>query len=158
MSLPSPAAPDGADDFVAARRAIMAICAAATPAELLAVLAGIDAVPEAGDLRPVESGLVMLRGRIGGDGRPFNFGEASVTRSAVALPDGRTGFAYQLGRDREKARLAAVIDALWQGEERSAVERCLAPVRVRLATEVAKDRRRVAATRVNFFTMVRGDG
>ena len=99
----------------------------------------------------------MLRGRMGGDGRPFNLGEATVTRAAVVLPDGRTGFAWQLGRDREKARAAAVIDALWQGEERAAIEGALAPIRARIAETESRAARRTAATRVNFFTMVRGE-
>ena len=73
------------------------------------------------------------------------------------LADGRTGFAWQLGRDREKARAAAIIDALWQGEERAAIERALAPVRARIAAAAAREARRTAATRVNFFTMVRGE-
>jgi alpha-D-ribose 1-methylphosphonate 5-triphosphate synthase subunit PhnG len=73
------------------------------------------------------------------------------------LPDGRTGFAYQLGRDGAKARTAAVIDALWQGEERTIVERALAPIRARQAGAEALAARRTAATRVNFFTMVRGE-
>jgi len=94
---------------------------------------------------------------MGGDGRAFNLGEATVTRAAIVLADGRTGFAYQLGRDRDKARAAAIIDALWQGEERAAIESALAPVRARLAETAAHDARRTAATRVNFFTMVRGE-
>ena len=53
------------------------------------------------DLKPVESGLVMLRGRIGGDGAPFNLGEATVTRAVVELPTGERGFAHILGRDAE---------------------------------------------------------
>ena len=101
----------------------------------------------------------MLRGRMGGDGRPFNLGEATRhPRGDRRFADGRTGFAYQLGRDREKARAAAIIDALWQGEERagdrSAPSRRSAP-----ASPMPRPRaaRRTAATRVNFFTMVRGE-
>ena len=141
----------------AARRAIMSICTSAKGDELDAVIAATAPSLAADDLRPVESGLVMLRGRMGGDGRPFNLGEATVTRAAVVLRDGRTGFAYQLGRDSLKARAAAIIDALWQGEERAAVENALAPVRRRLADGAAQQARRTAATRVNFFTMVRGE-
>ena len=37
------------------------------------------------ELRAAETGLVMLRGRIGGDGDPFNLGEATVTRAAVQI-------------------------------------------------------------------------
>ncbi|MGQ3358871.1 MAG: phosphonate C-P lyase system protein PhnG, partial [Phreatobacter sp.] len=64
----------------------MATVARATVGEL----AALDAM--AGDraevLRAPEIGLVMVRGRVGGDGAPFNLGEATVTRAAVALPDG----------------------------------------------------------------------
>lgn len=135
----------------------MATCAGASPAELEQALARLGEVPAATDLRGTEQGLVMLRGRMGGDGRPFNLGEATVTRAAVRLADGRTGFAYQLGRDAVKARTAAILDALWQGPEQGAVEAALAPIRQRLADEAAAKARRVAATRVNFFTMVRGE-
>jgi len=135
----------------------MAACTGATEAELRQALDGLGPVPAAQDLRGTESGLVMLRGRMGGDGNPFNLGEATVTRAAVRLADGRTGFAYQLGRDAPKARLAAILDALWQGPEQAAVEAALASVRQRIADEAAARARRVAATRVNFFTMVRGD-
>jgi alpha-D-ribose 1-methylphosphonate 5-triphosphate synthase subunit PhnG len=99
----------------------------------------------------------MLRGRMGGDGRAFNLGEATVTRAAVRLADGRTGFAYQLGRDAAKARVSAVLDALCQGAEREAVEAALAPIRRRVETEALAKARRVAATKVDFFTMVRGE-
>jgi phosphonate metabolism protein PhnG len=64
--------------------------------------------PEHGarDLKPVETGLVMLRGRAGGDGAPFNVGEATVTRAIVELPSGERGYGHILGRDAERARLA----------------------------------------------------
>ncbi len=65
----------------------------------------------------------MLRGRIGGDGAPFNVGEATVTRAAVQLASGETGFGYVLGRDREKARLVALCDALWQIEAKRQAHR-----------------------------------
>ena len=50
-----------------------------------------------------------------------------------------------------------MLDALWQGEERAAVEAALAPVRARLTAEAARQARQVAATKVEFFTMVRGE-
>ena len=145
------------DPDIAARQAVMATCTGATTAELAQALHGLGDIPAASDLRGTENGLVMLRGRMGGDGRAFNLGEATVTRAAVRLDDGRTGFAYQLGRDAAKARIAAILDALWQGPERAAVETALTPIRHRIAGEAAAKARRVAATRVNFFTMVRGE-
>ncbi len=145
-------------DGVSARQAAMTLCAEATRRELEVVLATLEPLPAASDLRPVETGLVMARGRMGGDGAPFNLGEMTVTRAAVRLDGGATGFAYHLGRDASKARLAAVIDALWQSQgQREAVETALAPIAARLAREEAIRARRTAATRVNFFTMVRGE-
>lgn len=145
----------GPDGETQARRAVMALCAAAKPDELARALVGLGA-PEAEDLRAPEIGLVMATGRIGGDGRPFNLGEVSVTRAAVRLADGRTGFAYHLGRDRRRARQAAILDALWQGD-RAGVEAALAPVARRQAEEQAAEARRVAATRVDFLTLARGE-
>ncbi len=142
---------------VAARQALMATMAEASSEELDAALQQLGAIPEAADIRPAESGLVMLRGRAGGEGRQFNLGEATVTRAAIRLSDGRTGFAYHLGRDGRKARLAAILDGLWQGSERPRVETALAGVRERLRAAADLKARRVAATRVDFFTMVRGE-
>lgn len=157
MRQQAPATPPAQNPEIAARQAVMATCTGATTTELEQALGRLGPIPAASDLRGTEPGLVMLRGRMGGDGNAFNLGEATVTRAAVRLADGRTGFAYQLGRDAAKARSAAILDALWQGPERDAVEAALAPVRQRLADEAAVKARRVAATRVNFFTMVRGE-
>lgn len=137
----------------------MAILAQAKLQEIADGLAAIGEFIEHVDLRPPETGLVMLRGRIGGDGSPFNVGEATVTRCAVQLPSGEVGFSYALGRDRDKARLAALCDALWQSDQhRDAVEQhVLMPVRSRLEHERVVTDSRTAATRVDFFTMVRGE-
>lgn len=146
-------------DASAARRRAMAILAQAEPQEIADGLAVIGEFIAHVDVRPPETGLVMLRGRIGGDGAPFNVGEATVTRCAVQLPTGEIGFSYALGRDRRKARLAALCDALWQNEtHRAAVERhVLSPVRTRLEQQRDRAARQAAATRVDFFTLVRGE-
>ena len=157
MSEPqTPAAP--APDTTA-RRAAMALLAQAHAGELRHGLAAVVDAPRYVELRPVATGLVMVRGRIGGDGAPFNLGEATVTRAAVQMESGEVGFSYLLGRDHDKARLAAVCDALWQSERRrDAIERhVLAPVRLRLERERAEKREQAAATRVDFFTLVRGE-
>ncbi len=110
-------------------------------------------------LRGPETGLVTLRGRIGGGGAPFNFGEATVTRATVRLPDGAIGHAYALGRDKEKARLSAIADALWQDPaRRPEVEtKILAPLRAAAEADDTRRRAETAATRVDFFTLVRGE-
>ncbi|MGU3465438.1 phosphonate C-P lyase system protein PhnG [Methylobacterium sp. C33D] len=147
----------GSDGEIVSRRAVMALCADASRADLEAALSELDA-PAAADLRPPETGLVMASGRIGGDGRPFNVGEVSVTRAAIRLADGPAGFAYHLGRDRAKARLAAILDALWQDPVRRArVEAALEPAARRLAASRDRAARRTAATRVDFLTLARGE-
>jgi alpha-D-ribose 1-methylphosphonate 5-triphosphate synthase subunit PhnG len=101
----------------------------------------------------------MVRGRMGGDGAPFNIGEATVTRAAVRLESGETGFGYVLGRDVHKARLVAVCDALVQtADYRKVVERdVVAPIRERLDAAHERKAEQVAATKVEFFTLARGE-
>jgi alpha-D-ribose 1-methylphosphonate 5-triphosphate synthase subunit PhnG len=145
------------DGEISARQAVMALCAEAGRGDLEAAVAALR-VPEATDLRPPETGLVMATGRIGGDGRPFNLGEVGVTRAAIRLDGGGTGFAYHLGRDRGKARLAAILDALWQDPARRAdVEAALAPAARRAEAARHRAARRTAATRVDFLTLARGE-
>jgi alpha-D-ribose 1-methylphosphonate 5-triphosphate synthase subunit PhnG len=145
---------------VAARRAAMAIIAAAAGEELAELIGALAGLPDSEEIRPAESGLVMVRGRIGGDGAPFNLGEATVTRCAVRLASGEIGFGHVLGRDHGKARLAALCDALWQSPAyRARLERhVLAPLQERQAAQLAQSRAQTAATKVDFFTMVRGEG
>ena len=137
----------------------MKVCAHASAEEMQAAISGV--IPESGItvLRAPDVGMVMLRGRVGGNGAPFNLGEATVTRAAVKLDSGEIGYAYLLGRDLERARLAAIIDALGQrSADRARLERdFVAPVTARLAQAADLRRRRTAATRVNFFIMVRGE-
>lgn len=110
-------------------------------------------------LRAPETGLVMLRGRMGATGAPFNLGEATVTRCAVRLPEGVEGHGYVMGRNAPHARLAALCDALLQREEtRETVSRqVIAPLAARLSAGHAEASEKAAATKVDFFTMVRGD-
>jgi alpha-D-ribose 1-methylphosphonate 5-triphosphate synthase subunit PhnG len=147
------------DGAIAARPRAMALLARALAPEMAEPVERIWPSCAARDLKPVETGLVMLRGRIGGDGAPFNVGEATVTRAVVELPSGERGYAHVLGRDAARARLAAVVDALWQKPEaRADVEAAiLAPIAARIAAEKAKTRAETAATRVDFFTLVRGE-
>ncbi len=135
----------------------MGVYARATADELNAALDRIGRPDGAEEMRSPELGLVMARGRMGGAGSPFNAGEVSVTRAAMRLPSGEIGVAYQLGRDRGKARAAALLDALWQGTKRRDVEAALDPIRARIAEQVLLKGRRVAATKVDFFTLVRGE-
>lgn len=143
----------------AQRREVMAVLARASAHDIARWLNHVAHDVTVTDLRPAETGLVMLRGRIGGNGAPFNVGEATVTRAAVQLGSGERGFSYALGRDREKARLAAICDALWQSPaHRAAVEQhIVAPLKQAQQTNRNRARAETAATRVDFFTLVRGE-
>ena len=143
----------------AQRKAAMAVLAHAEAGEIAARLRAF-ALPAHQDLRTPENGLVMLRGRVGGDGAPFNLGEATVSRAAVRLASGEVGFGYTLGRDGEKARLIALCDALVQSRDFSAsVERdIIAPLREQLMVRRKQVAAQTAATKVDFYTMVRGEG
>jgi len=142
-----------------ARREAMAVLAN-SPTETLAALVASLPPPAYETIRTAEQGLVMVRGRVGGDGAPFNLGEATVSRAAVRLAGGEVGFGYVLGRDAEKANLIALCDAMIQASAyRGDVEaKVLAPLREQLAARREERAAQVAATRVNFYTMVRGEG
>ncbi|CDX20307.1 carbon-phosphorus lyase complex subunit [Mesorhizobium plurifarium] len=143
----------------ARRKALMATLAHAEADEIARLWNEAGLPSEVELLRGPETGLVTVRGRIGGGGAPFNVGEATVTRATVRLPSGQVGHSYALGRDKGKARLAAIADALWQDPaHRETVETKLAAP-LRAAFDAARETRRVetAATKVDFFTMVRGE-
>lgn len=156
MTIPAPALPATPPN---GRQRVARLLAHATAQELLAAWGRLADKPDAKPVRGPETGLVMVRGRIGGGGAPFNLGEATVTRATVLLPSGTAGHANALGTDKAKARLAAIFDALWQEEASQVfVEReILTPVEARLAAEDQQKAEETAATRVDFFTMVRGD-
>ena len=147
------------EDAIKARQNLMAVLAGATTTEIRQGLASLADLPQPSELRRPETGLVMLRGRIAGQGARFNFGEATVTRASVRLPSGEVGASYILGRDAERARLAALVDALWQRPDyRAAVEAyILAPSCARQNAERRAKAERTAATKVDFFTLVRGE-
>lgn len=143
----------------AGRKAAMATLAQSSGDDIVRLWNEAGLPSEAELLRGPETGLVTLRGRIGGGGAPFNVGEATVTRATVRLPWGQVGHCYALGRDKQKAKLAAIADALWQDPARRAeVEtRLIAPLQSALATAQEKRHAETAATKVDFFTMVRGE-
>jgi alpha-D-ribose 1-methylphosphonate 5-triphosphate synthase subunit PhnG len=136
------------------RQQWMATLARASRAEIEA-LAGDMPAHEV--LKAPETGTVMVEGRAGGAGRRFNLGEATVTRCVVRLGDGAMGFSYALGRDGRKARLAAILDARLQGEaEDGALRRGIADLAAQQAAARRLASRKAAATKVDFFTLVRG--
>ncbi|MEM6356443.1 MAG: phosphonate C-P lyase system protein PhnG [Pseudomonadota bacterium] len=110
-------------------------------------------------LRPPETGSVMLRGRTGGTGAPFNLGEMTVTRCTLALDDGTVGHAMVPGRDKAHAEHVALADALLQRDgSRHAVQAAvLDPLAAEEDAAAHAVAAKAAATKVDFFTMVRGE-
>lgn len=133
----------------------MSLLAKAPPARLAALLGDL---PDHVLLRGPEQGSVMLRGRIGGTGGAFNLGEMTVTRCSVRLGCGTVGHAWVQGRDKDHARRAAVADALMQTAAAARLRaEVLAPLRAEAAAARAARAGKAAATKVEFFTMVRGE-
>lgn len=110
-------------------------------------------------LRRPESGLVMVRARMGNSGDRFNLGEASVTRCVVrhhaSDASVTAGVGYVLGLDAERATAVAQLDALLQHEALhallwpSVIEALRAQVEQRQRDELA----RTASSRVQFYTL-----
>lgn len=138
-----------------ARQRWMGVLARAGAEAIAARLAATLPLPGHDLLRAPETGLVMVRGRAGGDGAPFNLGEMTVTRCAVRTQDGRMGLGYVAGRDARHAELAAAVDAALQDPARhdTLMAAVIEPLAAAQAEDAARDARRAAATRVEFFTM-----
>lgn len=109
-------------------------------------------------IRAPEIGMTLVRGRMGGNGAPFNVGEMSVTRCVVRLADGRTGYSYLAGRDKAHAELAALADAQLQGAQPSLwLSELIRSLSATQAERRAQKEADTAATKVDFFTLVRGE-
>jgi alpha-D-ribose 1-methylphosphonate 5-triphosphate synthase subunit PhnG len=136
----------------------MSVLAKTSAAALEQAWENLSGKPEYRFLRPPETGLVMVRGRAGGTGMRFNLGEISMTRCVVQLENNQTGYAYISGRNHRHAELAAVFDGLLQSPQRQT--ELLAAIIEPLAQSRQQQRQqqaaKAAATKVDFFTMVRG--
>ena len=114
--------------------------------------------PEFEVIRSPEIGSVMVRGRMGGTGDAFNLGEMTVTRASVKLSCGTVGHGYVMGRSKKMATRVALCDALLQtGDKQKIKDNIIQPL---LSLKKENDQRisaKAAATKVDFFTLVRGE-
>lgn len=137
------------------RQGWMGLLARAAPEQLAALLPDL---PPHTLLRGPEVGAVMVRGRMGGTGAPFNLGEMTVTRCTVQLEGGPAGHAHIQGRNKQHAVRAAVVDALMQTDRASALRAgVLAPLTADETAARALRAAKAAATKVEFFTLARGE-
>lgn len=141
------------------RQAWLAVLARASVDELERAWMALTPPPVFRFLRPPETGLAQVRARTGGTGPQFNLGEATVSRCTVQLESGEIGVGHVMGRNGRQAELVAVFDALLQDPAQG--QPLQRDVIARLAQhQTARKRRDAAATantKVDFFTMVRGD-
>lgn len=140
------------------RKEWMSLVASAPAEEVLALWQGFAPQPGFDWLRRPEVGAVMVRGRMGATGAAFNLGEMTVTRCSLTIAGGVVGHGYVQGRSKSHAEAAALIDAVMQtGAGEALAAAVLAPLRS--ASEARRGARaaRAAATKVEFFTMVRGE-
>jgi alpha-D-ribose 1-methylphosphonate 5-triphosphate synthase subunit PhnG len=140
------------------RQAWLGLMAKAPTGQIASLVADAGIQKSFDWLRQPEIGSVMLRGRAGGTGTPFNLGEMTVTRCSLKIATGEVGHGYVQGRNKADAEAAALVDALMQTaaapELRSKV---LDPIEQARNAQKDERARKAAATKVDFFTMVRGE-
>ncbi|MGD1698896.1 phosphonate C-P lyase system protein PhnG [Dapis sp. BLCC M229] len=140
------------------RQKWMATLAKSNLNQLETKVAEIGTLPEYSFIRPPEIGLTMVRGRAGGTGQVFNLGEMTITRCTVNIEE-VIGFGYVAGRSYRHAELAALCDGLMQLPEwhdlvqSIVIEFLEAEAKRKMETQQCQ----TEATKVNFFTLARGD-
>jgi len=140
------------------RKTWLGLLARAPQGRIASLLSQVGPVPPATDLRRPEVGSVMVQGRAGGTGSAFNLGEMTVTRCSLQLPCGTVGHGYVQGRSKADARAAAVVDALLQTDYTNRVHAAVTgPLAAEAAARQKSRAAKAAATRVEFFTLVRGE-
>ena len=142
-----------------ARKQAMDVLASANANELADAWESWTDRPDVAPLRGPETGLVMIRGRMGGGGAPFNFGEATVTRATVSLSNGQVGHAYALALTRTRCATQPYLmrSGRMKGHGARWKNTWLRPFARDWMHRTKQCREETAATRVDFFTMVRGE-
>jgi alpha-D-ribose 1-methylphosphonate 5-triphosphate synthase subunit PhnG len=141
----------------ATRQRWMSVLAHSDPEELLRMQT-LQLAPDYELIRAPETGLVQLQARMGGIGDRFFAGDATLTRAAIRLADGTLGYSW-IGRDRPHAERCAAIDALMQSPHHfhTLMETLITPLEAQRSARIEARRAEVNASRVDFFTLVRGD-
>ncbi|NIY49556.1 phosphonate C-P lyase system protein PhnG [Cedecea colo] len=144
---------------IAQRQQWMAVLANSLPQELMARWEHLKLNPQYQAIRQPETGLVQIQARMGATGQRFFAGDATLTRAVVQLDNGIYGYSYLLGRDKTHAERCAVIDAMMQDNAhfQTLQETLIAPLAANREQRLAKRRAEVNSSRVDFFTLVRGD-
>ncbi|WP_421671423.1 phosphonate C-P lyase system protein PhnG [Rahnella sp. EDr1-12] len=146
-------------DHLQTRQRWMSVLAHSRPDELLAHWQTLNLSPQFERIRAAETGLTQLQGRMGGTGKRFVMGDMTITRAVIQLDGGVYGYSYVSGRNKPHAELCAVIDALlqMQGMDELLHKRVIAPLAALQQERHQQRAREVASSRVDFFTLVRGE-
>ena len=141
------------------RKQWMSVLARTSFSELQHGWQALQLAPDYQLIRAPEIGLAQVRARMGSSGRPFNLGDVTIARAVVKLDSGELGYSYLRGRNKPHAELAALIDALMQTRSGHEVlnSGLIAPLAALKAEQEECARREAAASKVDFFTMVRGE-
>lgn len=146
-------------DTLTRRQRWLSVLAFSPVAELEKRWHALNLHPQYALLRAAEIALTRLQARMGGTGKRFVLGDMTITRAVVRLADGTCGYSYVAGRDKAHAERCAVIDALLQQAENH--DRLQEHLIISLAAqraELCEQRaREIASSKVDFFTLVRGD-
>ena len=146
-------------DHLQTRQRWMSVLAHSRPDELLAHWQTLNLSPQFERIRAAETGLTQLQGRMGGTGKRFVMGDMTITRAVIQLDGGVYGYSYVSGLNKPHAELCAVIDALlqMQGMDELLHKRVIAPLAALQQERRQQRAREVASSRVDFFTLVRGE-
>lgn len=105
-------------------------------------------------IRPPETGLMQVRARMGATGNLFNLGDATFTRAVVQLDQHPLGYGYVAGRNKAHAELAALIDALLQGERQpQLLTSLIEPLHKSWQACRQQRQQQIATSKVDFFTL-----
>lgn len=137
----------------------MSVMAKSSPEALIALSDNYVNSHSFETIRAAEVGLTQVRGRMGGTGSQFNVGDMTITRCVVRSSEGHYGHSYIMGRNKDHATRAAQLDAILQSQtyQKVMIEKIIQPLAQDLAVKTAEKADTVAQTKVNFFTLVRGE-
>ncbi|MDR2366901.1 MAG: phosphonate C-P lyase system protein PhnG [Deltaproteobacteria bacterium] len=139
------------------RQRIMRALALSRENTLIELMGSLGDIPPFEYLRRPQKGLIMVKARADAKNQAFNLGEALATRCSVNL-NGKAGHAYVLGDEPEKCLAAALADALAQDERfRPEIERIALCLEADMARARALEVQKTQKTKVDFFTLVRGE-
>jgi alpha-D-ribose 1-methylphosphonate 5-triphosphate synthase subunit PhnG len=141
------------------RQKNLSILAKAPLSNMLEYWQGISVDETFKFLKKPEIGMAMVRAQAGNGGENFNMGEMTMTRCVIQLDSDEIGYGYVAGRSKKKSELIALIDACWQKQSLKITieEKIIEPLYNIEKNKEQKIKENTKASKVNFYTMVRGE-